>query len=330
MTQRRLLFALLILTFALAGCDPADDDDAGAPPSDAGGSDAGGGAMDGGGGAMDAGGGAMDAGGGMVDAGGDVDAASIADAAADASACISLDGGDAATHPDGSVFCPSAPPLAACPSATPATDVTLTMITTTPGGGATTDVRARHYLDTGMLTEQRTRETMTPGGGAMTDLLRIWTATSPTNQATYAIRPPTPHPTTLEPKARQGELMTTGVLDALATFPTYAREMLACLADADVIGCIDDRGTFTDLGTTDTSGAPCREMRWADGTATVCVPAACDARRTLYPYWVQGPSGIRVDFESLAPATLDDVVFFEPSPCESIGAGIVLCDHPDL
>jgi len=319
---RRLPF-LVLLCLGLLACDPGDGEDAGVSPGDGGDTltDAGDPSMDAGDTPMDAGDTPMDAGDTPTDGG---------DTPTDAGGCIPLDGGDAATFPDGSVFCPTGGgPLPECTDETPATDVSFTMVIMSPGGGLSTMVRARHYIDGGTLTEQRTRETMSPGGVAM-DLLRVWTSAADTSQTIYTIQPPTPDPATLEPKARRSEATVTGVADLLATFPSYARELLPCLDAEDTIECLDDRGRFTDTGVTNTDGPPCREMRWGDGLATVCVPESCDARRTLYPYWVQADSGFRWEFQSLTPTSFDDVVVVIPSPCADVGGGIVLCDHPDL
>ncbi len=323
MTMHRTLSTLtLLVSVALtSACDPGGGDDAGLGP----GTDAGPSGTDAGPG--------MDAG---VDAGPDTDAGTTDAGVLDAG---DMDAGDAGCTPDageagfedgGAPPCVGpAPALPACPGVTPALDFTLTMTSTTPSGGVSTNVRGRHYLDgTGMLMEQRTRETMI---SPATDLLRIWRAASPGMQVIYAIGPPTPHPFTLEPKARRDAVAIAGELNSLATFPSYAIEMLACLDADDAVACLEARGRFSDMGTSEMVGSDaCRVMRWGDESLTLCVPADCDARRTLYPYWVRGPSGISVDFDSPSPATHADDVVIEPFACTFPVPMLELCDHPDL
>ncbi|MCB9597636.1 MAG: hypothetical protein H6719_33265 [Sandaracinaceae bacterium] len=263
---------------------------------------------------------------------GDLDAGDLDAGAIDAGdAGCTADAGEAGFEDGGTPPCVGpAPALPACPDVTPALDFTLTMTSTTPSGGVTASVRGRHYLDaTGGLTEQRTREAMS--APAATDLLRIWRAASPGSQLIYTIAPATPHPMTLAPKARKDTVAIAGALNSLATFPSYAMEMLPCLDADDTVACLHARGRFTDTGVTEMVGTEaCRVMMWGDESLTLCVPADCDARRTLYPYWIHGPSGISVDFADPAPATHADVVVVEPSACTMPVMMLELCDHPDL
>lgn len=326
--QRLRLVSFLLVSLALPGCDPADLSDGGTPPSDAGSRPDGGAWMDAGVGPDAA---TVDAGG--ADAGLDLDASvsedASPDAASDAGRCLEFDAGLDGVVPDGSVVCPPAPVLDACPGATPALDFAFTMTSTTPSGGATTDVRGRHFLDEmGRLSEQRTREQM---ASPSADLLRIWRSSMPMGQLLYTIDPPTPDPFTLAPKARLDRVGTDAFFNGLATFPSYAEELIACLDAVDTVACLDARGRFTDTGTTQTvEGNRCRVMTWGDESLSLCVPSDCDARRTLYPYWVRGPSGISVTFDALSPSSHPDPVVVEPAPCEMPVPMLTLCDHPDL
>jgi hypothetical protein len=220
--------------------------------------------------------------------------------------------------------------LTPCEAAAPALDVSFTMTTAAAGTSTSAMVRARHFLTGDVLTEQRTREEMTVSGTA-TDLLRVWRAATPSSQSIYSIAPATPHPTTLEPRARRDERAVTGRFDALATFPTYAMAMLECLDAADPERCLSGGGTLLDARRDElVDGQPCRVMSLGPSSegVTVCVPQSCERRRTLYPLSLDGP-GVTVTFTSLTEATHAENVVQEPAPCET-AFSLVLCDHPDL
>lgn len=175
---------------------------------------------------------------------------------------------------DANISCGSGTPFAThCPSSTPAKYASFTFSSLVDGQGVSNlSVKFRNTIDTSALTGQDAREEGYPAG---TILLRVWMASNPTTITVHTKAPQIGWTTSSFPVA--------GEANQLSLFPTYAKELLKCLGDANGLdSCSDKLTQTTEVATVGNQSCTFFTFTGQPGIK-ICVPNGCEARRTLLP-----------------------------------------------
>lgn len=133
-------------------------------------------------------------------------------------------------------------------------------------------VKSRNTVSGSDLTEQIAREDGYPSN---VTIIRVWSSSDPGNLTLHTKAPQIGWTTATQPVPGEG--------NQLSLFPTYAKEILKCLGNADGLDKCSDKLTQTSE-TSSVGGQACTFFTFAGVQGIkICVPHNCDARSTLLP-----------------------------------------------